>query len=57
MNFPGIKDIQKNSSDTLKVIFAEQFSGRFQQWKHCMVICIEARGQYFEGDKLDVADE
>jgi hypothetical protein len=48
--FDDISDIQRHVVKKLKNTAVDLFQECFQQWKHCLIKCIDAQGDYFEGD-------
>jgi histone-lysine N-methyltransferase SETMAR len=51
-HFQSIEDIQKKTTDLLKEFTQNDFQKCFHAWKEHMQHCIEAQGNYFEGDNL-----
>jgi hypothetical protein len=49
--FQSIEDIQRKTTDLLSV-HTNDFQKCFHAWKERMQHCIEAQGNYFEGDNL-----
>ena len=53
-HFGTLDSIQKSVMDKLKGIPAEAFQHCYEQWKQCLRRCVSARGNYFDGDNLDL---
>jgi hypothetical protein len=51
-HFQSIEDIQRKTTDLLKGFTQNDFQKCFRAWKESMQHCIEAQGNYFEGDNL-----
>jgi histone-lysine N-methyltransferase SETMAR len=51
-HFQSIEDIQRKTTDLLKWFTQNDFQKCFHAWKERMQQCIEAQGNYFEGDNL-----
>ena len=49
--FQGVEDIKTSVTRHLKTITKEEFSQCFKAWSKRMEKCIEANGEYFEGNK------
>jgi hypothetical protein len=52
IHFQSIEDIQRKMTVLLKGFTQNDFQKCFLAWKECMQHCIEAQGNYFEGDDL-----
>jgi hypothetical protein len=50
--FQSIEDIKRKTMDLLKGFTQNDIQKCFHAWKECMQHCIEAQGNYFEGDNL-----
>jgi hypothetical protein len=50
----GLDNIQKSVTDELKGIPAEAFQHCYEQWKQRLRRCVAAKGNYFEGENLDL---
>jgi len=48
--FISIEEIQAKSQQVLKTLTLADFSERFQKWQNHWNRCIQAQGDYFEGD-------
>jgi hypothetical protein len=48
--FVSIEEIQSESLQVLKVLMPEDFNEWFQNWQNCWDHCIQAQGDYLEGD-------
>jgi hypothetical protein len=48
--FSDITDIQGHATTILRSIPEEELQKCFEQWKHRLTKCIDAQGDYFEGD-------
>jgi len=53
-HFGTLDNIQKSVTDELKGIPAEAFQHSQEQWKQRLRRCVAAKGNYFEGDNLDL---
>jgi len=53
-HFGTLDNIQKGVTDELKGILAEAFQHYYEQWKQRLRRCVAAKGNYFEGDNLDL---
>uniref|UniRef100_A0A672HZ50 Tc1-like transposase DDE domain-containing protein n=1 Tax=Salarias fasciatus TaxID=181472 RepID=A0A672HZ50_SALFA len=51
--FDDEEEVQKKSKNALKAIITHEFADCFDQWKSRLQRCIQAEGQYFEGDSVD----
>jgi transposase len=51
-HFQSIEDIQRKTTDLLKGFTQNDFQKCYHAWKEHMHHCIEAQGNYFEGDNL-----
>jgi transposase len=51
-HFQSIEDIQRKTTELLKGFTQNDFQKDFHAWKERMQHCIEAQGNYFEGDNL-----
>jgi hypothetical protein len=51
-HFQSIEDIQRKTKNLLKGFTQNYFPKCFHAWKERMKHCIEAQGNYFEGDNL-----
>jgi histone-lysine N-methyltransferase SETMAR len=51
-HFQSTEDIQRKMTDLLKGFTQNDFQKCFHAWKERMQHCIEAQGNYFEGDNL-----
>jgi hypothetical protein len=49
-----VDNIQKSVTDELKAIPVEAFQQLYEQWKQRLRRCVAAKGNYFEGDNLDL---
>jgi len=49
-----LDNIQQSVTDELKGIPAEAFQHYYEQWKQRLRLCVVAKGNYFEGDNLDL---
>ena len=48
--FDDISDIQRRVLKELQTIPGDQLQESFEQWKHRLTECIDAQGDYFEGE-------
>jgi len=48
--FVSIEEIQAESQQVLNTLTPADFNGCFQKWQNCWDRCIQAQGDYFEGD-------
>jgi hypothetical protein len=48
--FVPTEDIQAESQQVLNSLTPEDFNECFQKWQNCWNHCIQAQGDYFEGD-------
>ena len=48
-----VEEIKENSLQNLRAIPQNTFQDAFQNWKKRWELCINSRGEYFEGDKSD----
>jgi len=53
-HFSTLDNIQNSVTDELKGIPAEAFQHSYEQWKQRLRRCVDAQGNYFEGDNLDL---
>ena len=53
-NFVTLENIQKSVTDILKSIPVEDFQHCNQNWEQRLHRCVTARGNYFDGDTIDV---
>jgi hypothetical protein len=51
-HFQSTEDIQRKTTDLLKGFTQNDFQKCFHTWKERMQHCIEAQGNYFEGNNL-----
>jgi hypothetical protein len=51
-HFQSIEDILRKMTDLMKGFTQNDFQKCFHSWKERMQHCIEAQGNYFEGDNL-----
>ncbi|XP_029941109.1 uncharacterized protein LOC115383163 isoform X4 [Salarias fasciatus] len=51
--FDDVEEVQKKSKQALKRIFTREYADCFEQWKSRLQRCIQAEGEYFEGDSFD----
>jgi hypothetical protein len=51
-HFQSTENIQRKTTDLLKGFTQNEFQKCFHAWKERMQHCIEAQGNYFEGDNL-----
>ena len=49
-HFVSIEEIQAESQQVLNTLTPEDFSECFQKWQNHRDRCIQAQGDYFEGD-------
>ena len=48
--FADVSEVKKKTLEVLNNISTEEFQKCFQQWEKRWNKCIEAKGEYFEGD-------
>jgi hypothetical protein len=48
--FADVSKVKKKSLEVLNNISTEEFQKCFQQWEKRWYKCVEAEGEYFEGD-------
>jgi hypothetical protein len=48
--FDSIEEIQTESQDVMKTLTRNDFQQCFRSWKSRWNLCINAEGDYFEGD-------
>ena len=53
-DFVTLENIQKSVTNMLKAIPIEDFQRCYQKWEQRLHQCVAARGNYFEGDNIDV---
>jgi hypothetical protein len=53
-HFQSIENIQRKTTDLLKAFTQNDFQKCFHAWKECTQHCIEAQGNCFEGDNLQL---
>ena len=53
-HFGTLDNIEKSITDELKGIPAEAFQHCYEQWKQRLRRCVAAKGNYFEGDNIDL---
>ena len=51
--FDDIEEVQANATRQIRVITKSDFQRCFRQWQEGWNKCIEAKGDYFEGDKTN----
>ena len=55
-HWEDVETIKQETTRKLKSLTAEDFQGCFEQWKKRWDKCIVTNGEYFEGDKIIVAE-
>jgi transposase len=48
--FDRLEEIQQESQKVLGTLREQDFQHAFQQWQQCWNRCVDAQGDYFEGD-------
>jgi len=48
--FADVGEVKKKTLEVLNNISIEEFQKCFQQWEKRWYMCIESKGDYFEGD-------
>ncbi len=51
-----VEEIEQATTNSLKALTVEEFQDCFQQWERRWAKCIELKGNYFEGDRIDFDD-
>jgi len=46
----SIEEIQAESQQVLNMLTPADFNESFQKWQNCWDHCVQAQGDYFEGD-------
>jgi hypothetical protein len=49
-HFISIEEILAESQQVLNTLMLEDISECFKKWQNCWDCCIQAQGDYFEGD-------
>ena len=52
IRFQSTEELKKASKNYLIRLLKKDFEEVFQNWKRCMKNCVDAGGNYFEGDKV-----
>lgn len=54
--FDSVESIKQKSKEVLMAIPKSEYEKCFQEWVKCWHKCIAVRGEYFEGDKINIDD-
>lgn len=56
-HYKSVEDLQAAASQVLKEIPAEAFVASYDAWRKCMLQCINAEGEYFEGNHVEIESD
>jgi len=48
--FASNEEVQAESQQIVNTLTLADFNESFQKWQNCWDLCIQAQGDYFEGD-------
>lgn len=52
--FEDVEEVQQKSLEAIKGIITHEYANAFVQWEARLERCINANGEYFEGDHDDL---
>ncbi|KAG7170299.1 Mariner Mos1 transposase-like 5 [Homarus americanus] len=49
-NFVSVQEVKANTTELLNSLTEHDLRNYFELWQHCMQLCVNSEGNYFDGD-------
>jgi len=50
-HFVSVENVKAKTAEILKILIEHDLRNCFEPWQHCMQLCVNSEGNYFEGNR------